>query len=259
MTSEIKPRMLERTRSHAVHSAPPLLPLYHQIREELRARIIDRTYAPHGKLPSESELMSAFGVSRITVRQALRDLHKEGLIFSIQGKGCFVTKPKAVQELTRLQGFGEAMARHGYETSSRVIFFEEVPARPAVAAALRLEPEAVVIELQRVRYLNRAPVSLDVSFFPLEIGRRLAHADLASRDVFAVLENDLGLRLRAADLTLEATTADSALSRHLAVAQGAAVLRIERLTYTDGERPVDFEYLYYAGDANQYRIRIERS
>ena len=259
MTSEIKTSPIAPTRARSVHSAPPLIPLYHQIREELRARILDRTYAPHGKLPSESELMGAFGVSRITVRQALRDLHKEGLIFSIQGKGCFVTKPKAVQELARLQGFGEAMAQHGHETASRVIFLEEVPARPAVATALRIEPGALVVELQRVRYLSRAPVSLDVSFFPLEIGRRLAHADLISRDVFAVLENDLGLRLRAADLTLEATTADAALSRHLAIAQGAAVLRIERLSYGDGERPVDFEYLYYAGDAHQYRLRIERS
>jgi GntR family transcriptional regulator len=259
MTSNPKDRFVAPARERSGHSSPPLVPLYHQIREELRARILDRTYAPHGKLPSESELMAAFGVSRITVRQALRDLHKEGLIFSIQGKGCFVTKPKAVQELARLQGFGEAMAQRGYETYSRVIFFEEVPARPAVASALGVEPEALVIELQRVRYLSRTPVSLDVSFFPLEIGRRLAHADLISRDVFAVLENDLGLRLRAADLTLEATTADAVLSRHLAVAQGAPILRIERLTYVDGERPIDFEYLYYAGDAHQYRIRIERS
>lgn len=60
-------------------------------------------------MPSESELIKSFGVSRITVRQALRDLHLEGLIFTSQGKGTFASKPKATQDVKYLQGFAEAM------------------------------------------------------------------------------------------------------------------------------------------------------
>ena len=88
-------------------------PLYAQIKDILRARILDGTYQPHQQMPSESEMMAAFGVSRITVRQALTDLQKEGLIFKMHGKGTFVSKPKAFQNLRRLQGFGEAMGRIG--------------------------------------------------------------------------------------------------------------------------------------------------
>jgi GntR family transcriptional regulator len=249
--------MTPRTRIQRPAETSPQ-PLYYQIREALRARIVDGIYAPLGKLPSESEIMQASGVSRITVRQALRDLQKEGLIFTIQGKGSFVTQPKAIQELTRLQGFAEAMGQKGYETHSRVIALESVRAGEKVAAALRLEPGAEVTELRRVRYLNRAAVSLDVSYFPPEVGRRLAQSDLAARDVFAILENDLGLPLLAADLTIDATLADGALSRHLGVPAGSAVLRIERLTCTTNQVPIDFEYLYYAGDAYQYRLRVER-
>ena len=147
-------------------------PLYLQLKELLRGYIMDGTYAPHSKLPSENELIKQYKVSRITVRQALRDLQKEGLIFSIQGKGSFVTKPKAIQDLTRLQGFGEAMSRHGLETYSKVLSIKRLPADKHVATALNLEKGHEVFEFKRIRFLNRAPVSLDISYFDISIGDR---------------------------------------------------------------------------------------
>ena len=96
-------------------------PLYAQIKQILRSRVLDGTYQPHQQMPSESEMMAAFDVSRITVRQALSDLQNEGLIFCLHGKGTFVSKPKAFQDLGRLQGFGEAMRQMGYETFARVV------------------------------------------------------------------------------------------------------------------------------------------
>jgi len=97
------------------------LPMHAQIRETIRHRVLDGSYAPHSQMPSESQMMAAFGVSRITIRQALGDLQKEGLIFKVAGKGSFVAKPKAFQNLSRLQGFGEAMGPSGYETFNQVL------------------------------------------------------------------------------------------------------------------------------------------
>jgi GntR family transcriptional regulator len=73
-------------------------PLYLQIKESLKKQIMDGDYAPYERMPSESELMKTFSVSRITVRQSLRDLHSEGLIFTSQGKGTFASKPKATKQ-----------------------------------------------------------------------------------------------------------------------------------------------------------------
>ena len=78
------------------------VPLYTQIRELLRERILNGVYKSHAQMPSENEMVRTFGVSRITVRQALTDLQKEGLIFKIHGKGTFVSKPKATQNVRRL-------------------------------------------------------------------------------------------------------------------------------------------------------------
>lgn len=234
------------------------LPLYTQLREKLREHILDGTYGAHQQLPTESELTHAFGVSRITVRQALSDLQKEGLLFKIRGKGSFVSKPKAFQDLARLQGFGEAMHRHGYETYNRLIALKTLRAPKAVAARLRLKPGESACEVRRVRFLNREPISLDVTYVRTELGERLAKEDLATRDIFSIIENDYGIPLGEAELHIEAATADSSLAKLLGIEEGAPVLRIERLTRTVAGEPLDFEYLYYRGDAFQYRVRVER-
>ena len=233
-------------------------PLYSQIREILRQRILDGTYQPHQQMPSESELIKAFSVSRITVRQALGDLQRAGLVFKIHGKGTYVSKPKAFQNIGQLQGFGEAMSRMGYETFSQVVSIKTLSAGRVVGAKLKVKEREQITELRRVRYLNREPISLDVTYVPKAIGERLAKEDLANRDIFLILENDYGLSLGQAELQIEAMLADTALSRLLKVEESAPVLRIERLTFTTEGQPLDFEYLYYRGDAFQYQLRIER-
>jgi GntR family transcriptional regulator len=239
-------------------SALSSVPLYTQIRETIRRRVLDGTYAPHSQMPSESQMMAAFDVSRITVRQALADLEREGVIFKVAGKGSFVAKPKAFQSLSRLQGFGEAMAPAGYETFSQVLSAKSVRADERVAQALRVRAGERLYEIQRLRYLNREPISVDVSYFPLELGKRLVKADLPRRDIFVILENDYGLRLTHAELQIEAISAPEALARQLRTAEASPLLRVERLTYADGTQPIDFEYLYYRGDAFQMRLRVER-
>lgn len=233
-------------------------PLYEQIKQVLRSRVLDGTYQPHQQMPSESDMMAAFNVSRITVRQALNDLQNEGLIFRIHGKGTFVSKPKAFQNLGRLQGFGEAMRQMGYETFARVLSIRSVEPTAQVQERLKLPRRTRVTELRRVRFLNREPISLDITFVPAAIGARLSKEDLASRDVFAILENDYGLALGHADLQIGSTLADEVLAEELRVEEGSPVLVIERTTHTADGEPIDYEHLYYRGDAFQYRVRVDR-
>lgn len=233
-------------------------PLYVQIKEALKRRILEGEYAPHEQLPSENALMAAFGVSRITVRQALRDLHSEGLVFSAQGKGTFVRKPKAVQDLHRLEGLGEAMTPKGYETSARLIGIQERRPTREIRENLRLKPDDEVIEVKRVRYLNREPISVDLSYFPPQLGLRLFGRDLTA-DIFPMLENELGIPLGAADIKLEALLADDVTIRLLGMSPGDPIMRVERLTYDRAGNPIDFEYLSFRGDAYQYRFRIDRN
>ncbi|SDT14948.1 transcriptional regulator, GntR family [Halopseudomonas xinjiangensis] len=233
------------------------LPLYVQIRDSLRRKILEGSYAIHERLPSENEMMVAFGVSRITIRQALRDLHNEGLVFSAQGKGTYVSKPKAVQNVQRLQGFGEAMAAQGYEATARLLSIRECKPAKAVAAALHTHSGEDVVEVKRVRYLNREAVCLESSYFPLDIGRPLFSRDL-SGDIFPLLENLFGIPLGHAEIGLDATLADDETQDLLGLKVGEAILRVERLTHNRSGRPIDFEYLCYRGDSFKYQFRVDR-
>ncbi|OWP49833.1 GntR family transcriptional regulator [Pseudomonas nitroreducens] len=234
------------------------VPLYSQLKEILRTRILDGTYPPLSRMPSEAELGKAFDVSRITVRQALGDLQKEGLIFKIHGKGTFVAKPKAFQNVSTLQGLGESMSQRGYEVINRLRSFKTVPASAQVAARLQVAEGENVVQIKRARLVNRELVSLEITWLPEHVGKRLEKADLVSRDIFLILENDCALPLGHADLAIDAILADAELASALEVQEGSPVMRIERLTHTADGAPLDYEHLYYRGDAFQYRLRIDR-
>ncbi|AQT94433.1 MULTISPECIES: GntR family transcriptional regulator [Pseudomonas] len=234
------------------------IPLHAQLRDLLRSRILDGEYAPNTQMPSESELGVRFKVSRITVRQALGDLQKEGLIYKIHGKGTFVSKPKAYQNVSTLQGLAESMTERGYEVINRLRSFRFVPADKQVAERLGVEEGTVVAQIKRVRLINREPVSLEITYLPQPLGERLEKADLVTRDIFLILENDCGLHLGHADVAIDAVLADSDLTQALNVEPGSPIMHIERLTHTADGQPVDFEHLYYRGDAFQYRLRIDR-
>lgn len=247
---------MRKSQSHLVPLSP--VPLYNQLKEVLRNRILDGTYPPMSRMPSESELGNLFLVSRITVRQALGDLQKEGLIFKIHGKGTFVAKPKAFQNVSTLQGLAESMAQMGYEVINQLRSFKFIRANALVAERLQLSEGSKVAEIKRVRLINREPVSLEISYLPPHIGEQLEKADLVTRDIFLILENDCGVALGHADLAIDAVLAESDLTKALKVEEGSPIMRIERLTHAADGTPLDFEYLYYRGDAFQYRFRIDR-
>jgi GntR family transcriptional regulator len=223
----------------------------------LKKQIISGEYAPYERIPSESALMSTFGVSRITVRQALRDLNTEGLVFTSQGKGTFASKPKATQDMQQLQGFDEAMSPKGYKTSARMVSIRERVADRDVQEKLQLADKEKVIEVVRIRYLNQEPISLDRSFFPMEVGLGLFDEDL-TRDIFPLLEKQLNLSLGKAEISLEARPADEDIAQHLDLELGSPVMWVERLTRDQNGRPIDFEYLAIRGDSYKYSFKIER-
>ncbi|GGI54778.1 GntR family transcriptional regulator [Oxalicibacterium solurbis] len=234
------------------------LPLYIQIREALRAKILDGTYAAHERLPSEREMIDAFGVSRITVRQAMNDLQKEGLLFKVHGKGTFVAAPSVSQELMHLQGFGEAMRQQGHETHSDVFGLSTVKAGSLICSKLGIADGSDVTEIRRVRYLNRDPVSIDYSWVRHEVGTKLNEKNLREKDLFSLLENALRQPLHSADLEIEATSASADVAERLRVANGSPILCIERLTYASENNPLVFEYLYYPAERFRYKMKIMR-
>ena len=236
----------------------PRVAKYNVIGALLRERILAGIYGQDMRLPSENALQSEFGVSRVTIRLALDVLRGSGLVESRQGKGYFVRPVRALHDLGRLQGFGEMMASVGVEAHSVVLDVAEGPASAEVQKALDLDRRAAIVAIRRVRVGGGAALSYDISYFPLDIGRRLIEQDLAHADIFVLIERALGIDLGYADLTLDVALADSEAARHLGVAEGNPLMRIKRLTYDTKKRPIDFEYLLGRPDAFQFGVRVPR-
>lgn len=235
-------------------------PLYEQVKEQLLAQIHNGTYEPLAQLPSEHELSEQFSVSRITVRQALHKLSQEGVIFKVHGKGTFVSKPKAYQNISQLQGFAEAMSNSGHHIINEVLSVKFVAAPLKVAAKLKLPVSSEVTEIKRVRLLNNEPVSYELTYLPEQIGKKLfeQQVDLRTTDIFKSLEEDLQIPLGYADLNIDAISADDELAELLSLDVHTPILRVERLTHDAGNNPLDYEYLYFSGESFQYQLRIYR-
>jgi GntR family transcriptional regulator len=236
-------------------------PLYARLRDELRTGILEGRLKPHEKLPSEAELTAAHGVSRITVRQALGELQKEGLIVRLQGKGAFVSHPShppASQSLNRLQGLGEALAGQGRAVHSRRLSSRQLRASAALAGQLQLPVGAPVTQLVMLRYVEREPLSVNTSHFPLALGERIARLDLSGRDLIGVLETELRLEVAQADLDIAAGPMPKREGRWLKVAEGEPALTVHRVLRDGAGQPLQVEDVVYRADAFSYRLSLTR-
>lgn len=232
--------------------------LYARLRDELRAGILDGKLQPHEKLPSESEMTAAYGVSRITVRQALSDLQKEGLIVRLQGKGAFVSQPQAAQQLNRLEGLAESLAPGGQAVHSKRLSMKALRAAPQIAEALGLAQRTEVYQLTTLRYLERQPLSVNVTHFIPGLGERIARIDLSGRDLIDVLERDLRLPVGRADVEIRAEAMPASAAKLLHVGEGTPALRVVRLVRAPDGSPLQTETAVYRGDIFSYRLSLSR-
>lgn len=239
--------------------APPTgPPLYTQVENALAGRLgVD--LHPGDRLPTEDELIKQFGVSRITVRRAIQNLVSRQLVVTKQGRGTYVATPRIIQPLTALTGFVEDMRSQGLHTRARVLRIEDRAAEPEVRTALELPLGASVTRIDRVRLAAGVPVSFDRTYLPSDLGRLIAQDDLENEPIFALLEQRHGTPLVEASYALQASTADKSIADALDIPEGSAVFRIERTSYTTGDRPVDYEVLHYRGDAITFTTRLPRA
>jgi GntR family transcriptional regulator len=234
------------------------IPLYFQIEQELASSIAAGVLAPGTQLPSEEELVQRYGVSRTTVRKAIQELERLELIEIRRGKGTFVREAKLAQELTALTGFVEDMVAMGLQPSARLLGTSTIPATEEVARQLRLPIGADVMQIKRVRMADGVAVSLDETYLPLALGRKVVENDLEIYPIFSLLEGKYDTPLLEADYKIEAILADPFVAEALGIEERAPILLIERVSYSLDQSPVDYEKLFYRGDKLKLTTRLRR-
>src|SRR6202167_3229439 len=138
-----------------------------QIEDWLAEAIEAGRLAPGDRMPTEQDLAAWLGVSRMTLRHALATLARRGLVERAAGRhgGTIVAQGKLVQDRTTLAGFSEQLRRHGMVAGARVLSAAERPARPGVAAALKIAVGDPVCEIRRVRLGDGSPIAVECSAF----------------------------------------------------------------------------------------------
>ncbi|MGW0554913.1 GntR family transcriptional regulator [Streptomyces sp. NPDC002926] len=244
-------RMPERIRDHTV---PVAAARRRRLRADQARQLADllrhqvRTGGfPGGVLPLEGAIGDDYRVSRNTVRQALDLLRTEGLVERQPGVGTVVVSEKYSHGLDRLQGLAETLHEHG-DVTNEVRTVGPVAAPAPVARRLGLTEHTDVLCIERLRRLNGLPLSLDLTYIPMDIGTGLLGCDLEHTDVFRLLETLTGQPLGTAEITLEAVNADAHSAAVLEAPRGTAVLMLERLTHLSDGRPVDLEFIRFRGD-----------
>jgi GntR family transcriptional regulator len=232
--------------------------LYSRVEAVIAGDIADGGLKVGDQLPTEDDLIARFEVSRITVRRAIQNLVGRGLVEIRRGKGTFVAAPRITQELTELTGFVEDMHALGRKPMARVIDKGVVTADMTVAGQLGLTKGQRVVRIRRVRLANGVPISFDETYLPLEIGKKIITNNLKVEPIFSLLERKYNVPLIEAEYKLEAVAAGAEVAAALRVKQGSPTFLIERTSYSTGNRPVDYEKLYYRGDLIRFVTRLAR-
>ncbi|ANG92073.1 transcriptional regulator [Lelliottia amnigena] len=142
-------------------------PMYRQIADALREKISAGELKPGDALPTESILQETYGVSRVTVRQALKRLTDEQIVESIQGSGSYVKEARVNYDIYQLTGFYEKLADRNVDTHSDVKIFEAIKADARLAEKLQLKVGDNVWHVKRVRFIKQKPVNLEETWMPL--------------------------------------------------------------------------------------------
>ena len=226
-------------------------PLYRQLMDRLRDDIAGGVYPPHSRIPSEAELGQNYQVSRVTVRKALAELTREGLLRRMQGKGTFVCAPRISQSLRDVTSFHEACRLTGRTPGTRVIGARMTAPEAQVRQDLQLAEEDSCVEITRLRLADDEPVMLETNCFGPQCSWLLDSP--LDGSLYGLLEARGMLPTRGIhEISLCYATASQA--RLLGVNAGDALLKLDQIIFNQNGAPIHTSCQVIRGDRFNFRL-----
>lgn len=234
-------------------------PLYYRVKSLLEERIRSGKLAPRSQLPSELELCQEFGVSRGTIREALRELVAAGLVQRLQGKGSFVSpSPTFSPPPLKYTGLLEDLYDQVTKVDVRSVEVEVRVGPAEVLRALKLEPGTAVTVVKRDRHLDGQPFAYTINYLPTDIGSRIDPPRLRKYPLLRVLEENLGIEIDSAEQSMRATLADAAAAARLGVPIASPLMFAERLYFARRGNPLYIANSLYRADRYQFTVHLKR-
>jgi GntR family transcriptional regulator len=221
------------------------------VRQELARRIEGGAWRPRQRLPAEPSLAASLGVSRATLRDALRSLEEDGFVTRVRGAGTFVThRPRLKNNLDVNFGVTDLIRSMGMAPGTEGLKVYEAGASGEEARLLSLPTGSPVLCVERVRTADGRPVVFSLDLVPAALvgGRTDVLADLGQRSIYQVLEDDLGARVRQGVATVRPAKADRSLATALRVPRGTLLLYLRQVDYDADGRAVLLSHEHHVAD-----------
>jgi len=236
------------------------IPLYVQLKNAIKEKIESQTLLPGMKIPSEIYFTQKFGVSRIVISQALKELAYEGLVYRNRGKGTFVSEPKITQDFVqRLIGFNQDTAEKGMIPKTKVLEKRVINADSELSKILRINIGDEIIRITRLRYLvknNDIPNHLSTTNLPLKLCPKLLDVDLTNQSLYSFLRNEYQLFISKGFRVIEAIPADEYQAKLLEIKRGTPLLKLRSVSYIDDGTPIEYYESVYRGDKVQFQVEV---
>ncbi len=233
-------------------------PIYFQLAELIQNQIEDGKLPAGTQLPSERDLMEQFDISRNTVRMAIQNLIRDGLVYRVPTKGTFVASGKMQHGLYGLRSFSEDMRLRGLKPGARLLDFTLLTPAPRIREALQLTPEQQVFRIERLRTADGEPMALNTSYIPQHLCPQLADENLHDRSLYEILEEKYRLIIWRAERVVEPCIARDYEVDMLHIQPGSPVLLVEGTAFLVEDRPIEYAKMIYRSDRFQFRIHSLR-
>ena len=229
---------------------------YQKAKDTLLASIQEGQIGANECLPSERELCARFDVSRVTIRKAVDELEAEGVIYRFPGKGTFVKRQqKITQALSRLTSFTEDMQARHMKADSKILLSERSAANKEVAQRLGLNPGDEVILFRRLRLADGSPMAIETIYLDYNIFYPLL-TEFSGGSFYAFMRERLGIVPKRALQSLEVTPLMEWEAELLGNVDLNAALLMNRQTFDDNDRPIEYVVSKYRSDKYKFTIEL---
>jgi GntR family transcriptional regulator len=237
------------------------IPLYHQLEQIIKSQIITGERLPGEQIPTEKELAKTYRVSSVTVRQAILNLVKEGLLVRKQGKGTFVqgrtTSVKNIMTLNVRGSIYDVVPENLLAQKVRVLDIDRIVCPKKVASILMLDGGEDVVRIRRTRSGDDGVLSYVKNFVSVDIGEKIGKDDLLAHPMLHVLMHKLALPVSTGVQYITAVIADYEIASALSVSISSPVLYLETIYFVDRDKPVEFVQTFYRSDQFKYTLKFD--